>query len=115
MTGNAGEKVHEKFKVNGEYENTPDKDVVGLPYLDEYIEKAGMEFLDWVAKSGKPFFIRLNFIKVHQPNLLDPDFMRYAPPLSELPAQRRRDPQIIPGRIDRGLGIEVLIQADAQV
>jgi arylsulfatase len=75
MSGNAGEQAHEDFSVNGEYINTPDKGVVGIPFLDEYIEKAGMEFLDSAAKSGKPFFISLNFMKVHQPNLPHPDFI----------------------------------------
>src|SRR6516162_6169681 len=33
-TGNAGEKAHEDFKVNGEYVDTPDKGLAGIPYLD---------------------------------------------------------------------------------
>ena len=75
LSGDAGQKAHEEFKVNGEYENTPDKGLVGIPYLDEYVEKAGMEYLDAAAKSGKPFFININFMKVHQPNLPHPDFI----------------------------------------
>jgi arylsulfatase A-like enzyme len=75
MSGNAGEKAHEDFKVDGQYVNTPEKGIVGIPYLDEYVEKAGMEFLDDAAKSGKPFFISINFMKVHQPNLPHPDFI----------------------------------------
>ena len=75
MSGNAGEKAHEDFKVNGQYVNTPDKGLVGIPYLDEYVERAGMEFLDDAAKAGKPFFISINFMKVHQPNLPHPDFI----------------------------------------
>jgi len=75
LSGNAGEKPHEEFKVNGEYVDTPDKGVVGIPFLDAYIEKAAMEFLDDAAKSDQPFFININFMKVHQPNLPHPDFI----------------------------------------
>jgi len=69
LSGKAGEKAHQDFNVNGEYVNTPNKGVVGIPYLDEYVEKAGLEFLDEAARSDKPFFININFMKVHQPNL----------------------------------------------
>lgn len=76
LSGNAGEKPHEDWKVNGEYVDTPDKGVVGIPYLDAYVEKAAMEFLDDAAKTpDKPFFININFMKVHQPNLPHPDFI----------------------------------------
>ena len=34
-----------------------------------------MEFLDEAAKSDKPFFINVNFMKNHQPNLPHPDFI----------------------------------------
>jgi arylsulfatase A-like enzyme len=72
MSGNAGEKAHEEFKVNGEY-------VVGIPFLDEYIEKAALDYLGRAAKSGKPFFMSVNFMKVHQPNLPHPDFIHKSP------------------------------------
>jgi arylsulfatase A-like enzyme len=75
LSGNAGETAHEDFKVNAEYVNTPDKGVVGIPFLDEYVEKAGLQFLDEASKSDKPFFININFMKVHQPNLPHPDFI----------------------------------------
>jgi arylsulfatase len=80
MSGNAGQVAKEDFKVNGEYVNTPVIDgkegVVGIPYLDEYIEKAALEFLDDAAKTpDTPFFISLNFMKVHQPNLPHPDYI----------------------------------------
>ena len=80
MSGNAGEKAHEDFKVNGEYVDTPvingKEGVVGIPFLDAYIEKAAMEFLDDAAKTpDKPFFINVNFMKVHQPNLPHPDYI----------------------------------------
>jgi arylsulfatase A-like enzyme len=87
MSGNAGEPAHEDFKVNGQYVDKPGKPitidgvlypdgVVGIPYLDAYIEKAGMEFLDDAAKHPDvPFFININFMKVHQPNMPHPDFI----------------------------------------
>jgi len=75
LSGNAGEKAKEEFQVNGEYVDTPEKGVVGIPYLDGYVEKAAMEFLDDAAKSpDTPFFINVNFMKNHQPNLPHPDF-----------------------------------------
>jgi arylsulfatase A-like enzyme len=75
LSGMAGEKAKQDWKVNGEYVNTPDKGVVGIPFLDEYVEKASIEYLDKAAKSGKPFFMSINFMKVHQPNLPHPDFI----------------------------------------
>lgn len=75
LSGNAGEKAHEEFKINGEYVNTPEKGIVGIPFLDAYIEKAAVDYLDKVSKSDKPFFMSVNFMKVHQPNLPHPDFI----------------------------------------
>ena len=75
LSGKAGEKPTQDFKVNGEYVNTPEKGVVGIPFLDAYVEKAGLEFLDEAAKSDKPFFININFMKNHQPNLPAPEFV----------------------------------------
>jgi len=75
LSGNAGEKAKEDFKINGEYVNTPEKGVVGIPFLDEYIEKASLDYLDKAFKSKQPFFMSINFMKVHQPNLPHPDFV----------------------------------------
>jgi arylsulfatase len=75
LSGKAGEKAKEDFKVNGQYVNTPEKGVVGIPFFDEYVEKASLEYLDRAAKSGKPFFMSINFMKVHQPNMPHPDFV----------------------------------------
>jgi len=75
LSGKAGEKATEDFKINGQYVDTPDKGVVGIPYFDGYVEKAAIEFLEEAAKNkDKPFFINVNFMKVHQPNLPHPDF-----------------------------------------
>ncbi len=75
LSGNAGEKAREDWKVNGEYVDTPDKGVVGIPFLDAYVEKAGIEFLEDAAKDpDTPFFININFMKNHQPNLPAPEF-----------------------------------------
>jgi arylsulfatase A-like enzyme len=75
LSGKAGEPAKQDWKVNGEYVNTPEKGIVGIPFLDEYVEKAALEFLDKAAKSDKPFFMSINFMKVHQPNLPAPEFI----------------------------------------
>jgi arylsulfatase A-like enzyme len=74
LSGNAGQPAREEFKVNGEYVNTPGQGVVGIPFLDAYIEKAATDYLGRVSKST-PFFLNVNFMKVHQPNLPHPDFV----------------------------------------
>lgn len=94
LSGKAGEKPHEDFKINGQYVDTPDKGVVGIPFFDNYIEKAALEFLDDAAKKkDQPFFINVNFMKVHQPNMPSPDFIhksisksKYADSVVELDA-----------------------------
>jgi len=75
MSANAGQPAREEFKVNGQYVNTPAQGIVGIPFFDEYVEKASLEYLDRAAKGGKPFFMSVNFMKVHQPNLPHPDFI----------------------------------------
>jgi arylsulfatase A-like enzyme len=76
LSGKAGEKPHEDFKVNGEYVNTPQKGVVGIPYLDDYITQDGIDFLKDAAKHpDRPFFININFMKNHQPNMPAPEFV----------------------------------------
>ena len=86
LSGRAGEKPKEDFKINGQYVDEPGKPVtlhgvtypdgvVGIPFFDGYVEKAALEFLDTAAKDPtKPFFINVNFMKVHQPNLPAPEF-----------------------------------------
>jgi len=86
LSGKAGEKPKEDFKINGQYVDKPGQNVtiegvnypngvVGIPFFDGYVEKAALEFLDTAAKdSSKPFFINVNFMKVHQPNLPAPEF-----------------------------------------
>ena len=99
MSGNAGQTAKEDFKINGQYVDTPVIDgkegVVGIPFFDGYVEKAALEFLDTAAKDfGKPFFINVNFMKVHQPNMPAPDFIhksmsksKYADSVVELDAR----------------------------
>ncbi len=79
LSGKAGGPVTEDFKVNGQYVDTPVIDgkegVVGVPFFDSYVEKAALEFLDEAAKTpDEPFFINVNFMKVHQPNMPAPEF-----------------------------------------
>src|SRR5512137_2898748 len=76
LSGKAGGPATEDFKINGQYVNTPEKGVVGIPFFDEYVEKAGIGFLEQAAKDpSKPFFVNINFMKVHQPNMPHPDFV----------------------------------------
>ncbi|PZQ99706.1 MAG: arylsulfatase [Cereibacter sphaeroides] len=79
LSGKAGEPAVEDFKINGQYVNTPTIDgkegVVGIPFFDSYVEKAAIEFLDKAAETpDTPFFIHVNFMKVHQPNMPAPEF-----------------------------------------
>lgn len=88
LSGNAGEAPVEDFKVNGQYVDTPVIDgkegVVGIPFVDSYVEKAALEFLDEAAKTpNEPFFINVNFMKVHQPNLPAPEFELKSPAKSK--------------------------------
>ncbi|ARO53812.1 arylsulfatase [Methylorubrum zatmanii] len=98
LSGKAGEKAVEEFKVNGQYVNTPVVDgkegVVGIPFFDSYVEKAALGFLDDAAKGGAPFYINVNFMKVHQPNMPAPEFehkslskSKYADSVVELDAR----------------------------
>jgi arylsulfatase len=95
MEGKKGEKPRQVCEINGQYVNSPNKavknvvskeqpngtgdypnGVVGIPYLDEHITQAGLDFLDQAAKNpDKPFYININFMKVHQPNMPHPDFV----------------------------------------
>lgn len=86
LSGKAGEKPKEDFKINGQYVDKPGEEVtidgvtypdgvVGIPFFDGYVEKAAIEFIDKAAESpDTPFFINVNFMKVHQPNLPAPEF-----------------------------------------
>ncbi|MDR7039715.1 arylsulfatase [Methylobacterium sp. BE186] len=98
LSGKAGEKAVEDFKVNGQYVNTPVVDgkegVVGIPFFDSYVEKAALGFLDDAAKGGAPFYINVNFMKVHQPNMPAPEYehkslskSKYADSVVELDAR----------------------------
>lgn len=75
MEGKAGEEAKEVFKINGQYVDTPEKGMVGIPFFDKYVEKASLDYLDENAKSGAPFFMSINFMKVHQPNMPAPEFI----------------------------------------
>ncbi len=75
LSGKAGEPAKQDWKVNGQYVDTPDQGVVGIPFMDKYVEQSGLKFLEEAAKSDEPFFININFIKVHQPNLPAPEFI----------------------------------------
>ncbi|PPQ16615.1 arylsulfatase [Bradyrhizobium sp. AC87j1] len=74
LSGNAGQQAKEDFKINGQYVNTPDKGVVGIPFFDDYVEKASLDYLERNKSSTQPFFMNVNFMKVHQPNMPAPEF-----------------------------------------
>jgi arylsulfatase A-like enzyme len=78
LSGNAGQPAKEDFKINGQYVDTPvingGEGVVGIPFFDSYVEKASLEYLDRNARSTQPFFMSINFMKVHQPNMPAPEF-----------------------------------------
>ncbi len=83
LSGNAGEQAHEDFKINGQYVNTPDRGVVGIPFFDSYVERASLDYLDQNGRSGQPFFMSINFMKVHQPNMPAPEFEHKSPSKSK--------------------------------
>jgi len=101
LSGKAGQKPVEDFKINGQYVNKPTEKsteypngVVGIPYFDGYVEKAALEYLDKASKSSTPFFMNVNFMKVHQPNMPHPDYQgkslsksKYADSVVELDAR----------------------------
>src|SRR6516225_5319797 len=78
LSGDAGQPAKEDFKINGQYVDTPvvngGPGVVGIPFFDSYVEKAALEYLERNGKSGQPFFMSINFMKVHQPNMPAPEF-----------------------------------------
>jgi arylsulfatase A-like enzyme len=74
LSGSAGEEATEDFKINGQYVDTPDEGVVGIPYFDGYVEAASIEFLEEAAEGDAPFFLNVNFMKMHQPSMPHPDF-----------------------------------------
>jgi arylsulfatase A-like enzyme len=93
LSGLAGQPAKQDWKVNGDYVDTPNKGVVGIPFLDSYVEQSGLKFLEDAAKN-QPFFINVNFMKVHQPNLPAPEFehkstskTKYADSVVELDAR----------------------------
>nr|WP_255441440.1 MULTISPECIES: sulfatase-like hydrolase/transferase [unclassified Synechococcus] len=83
MSGKAGEEAKEDLKINGQYVDTPDQGVVGIPFFDGYVEKAATEFLEEAAKDDQPFFLNVNFMKVHQPNRTHTDFIHQSPSKSK--------------------------------
>ncbi|MBB95423.1 MAG: arylsulfatase [Rhodobacteraceae bacterium] len=74
LSGNVGETATEDFKVIGDAD-TFDDGKVGIKYIGGYVQQAAFDFLeDAAAKPDTPFFINVNFMKNHQPNLPHPDY-----------------------------------------
>ena len=74
--------------------DTPEKGVIGIPFFDRYVEKASLDYLDRNAESITPFFMNINFMKVHQPNIPDPNYIhrsmsksKFANPVVEVDAR----------------------------
>ncbi len=100
LSGKAGGKAVEDFSINGQYVDQPDEataeypnGVVGIPYFDEYVTRGSIALLEQAARTGKPFFLHVNFMKVHQPNMPHPKYQhksmsksRYADAIVELDA-----------------------------
>jgi arylsulfatase len=68
--------------------------VVGIPFVDAYIEQAALDYLDKNTNSKEPIFMSINFMKVHQPNMPHPDYIhksmsksKYADSVVELDAR----------------------------
>jgi arylsulfatase A-like enzyme len=94
LSGKAGEPPTEEFKINGQYVDTPEQGVVGIPFIDAYVEQAALDYLDQASQSDEPFFLNVNFMKVHQPNLPAPEYehkslskSKYADSVVELDAR----------------------------
>ena len=70
LSGNAGQPATRGFQDQRPVrQHAETKGVVGIPFFDEYVEKASLDYLDRNAKSSEPFFMSINFMKVHQPNM----------------------------------------------
>ncbi len=94
LSGVAGGEVTEDFKINGQYVNTPEEGVVGIPFFDSYVEQDAIDFLEEAAALDAPFFINVNFMKLHQPSMPAPEFQgssisksKYADSMVELDAR----------------------------
>ena len=77
LSGKAGEPAQEDFKINGQYVDTPaTRASSAFRSSTTTSRRRRLEFLDEAAKTpSKPFFMNVNFMKVHQPNLPHPDFI----------------------------------------
>ncbi len=88
LSGNAGQPAREDFKINGQYVNTPQQGVVGIPFFDGYVEQASLDYLDRAATTpDQPFFMNINFMKVHQPNMPHPDYIHKSCPRANTPTR----------------------------
>lgn len=83
LAGKAGEEAREVFKINGQYVNTPEDGLIGIPFYDAYVEKASLEYLDEHSDADEPFFMHINFMKLHQPNMPAPEFQGSSPSKSK--------------------------------
>ena len=72
LSGKAGEKAREEFKINGQYVNTPEKGRRRHSVLRRVRREGGARVPRRGGKKDEPFFMSVNFMKVHQPNMPAP-------------------------------------------
>ena len=96
MSGNAGEQAQEDFKINGQYVDTPYREEALSAFRSSMSMSRRLARLSRSCRqdAGKPFFMNINFMKVHQPNMPAPDFIhksmsksKYADSVVELDAR----------------------------
>jgi len=74
MSGNAGQQAKEDFKINGQYVDTPRRRRRNSLF-DGTWRRHHSIILIVPAKAKEPFFMSINFMKVHQPNMPHPDYI----------------------------------------
>ena len=97
MSGNAGETAHEDFKINGQYVDTPVIEAKALSAFRSSTvtsRKRRSNISTATPNRPQPFFMNINFMKVHQPNMPHPDYIhksmsksKYADSVVELDAR----------------------------
>jgi arylsulfatase len=74
MSGNAGQPAHEEFKMSIRRSLTDKRAWSAFPFMTSMSRRPRSSIFDKAASAGKPFFMSVNFMKVHQPNMPAPEF-----------------------------------------
>ena len=73
LSGNAGEPANEDFKINGQYVNTPRRRAwSAFPSSTTTSRRRRSTISTAMPSAPEPFFMSVNFMKVHQPNMPHP-------------------------------------------